>query len=418
MKNKLALHFLLYLIPAIMDCISGIFYFIGPVRAALLGYDVLVAGSLVAARSVCNCVAGVLISRFLTSRNAVKFMYIGTTALVGICLLGLWANNLTMLYITSGLSGFGQVIFVTSFQVFMTIADSGQARRLSRVVGTYTAAWCTGMAFGPFITGFLMELGKPADGIGLSVGWKYTYVVAALLVLIVIISITIIVKTTPSLKHGQARPSAVIRPQPARPNFAWVGWIMAVSGVMVLGMVRGVFPAGVTDAGLPEIKSGTMMMMLGLAMGWFAYLLARGRNWMYSGKTMMLVGMIGVAGLALFALPYFADWGIIQHTWQYYLGSVVLGSYFGVVYLYSTFHSLANPSKSGRNISINETFLAVGMMLGPLVGGWLVRHYGFYMPFTCAMAVLFTIGIFQWIVSAWYNVPKNFSSRRFVAEKE
>ncbi|MCL2001767.1 MAG: hypothetical protein FWG74_10055 [Planctomycetes bacterium] len=61
MGNKSLFRLMLYLMPATVDCITGIFIFIGPVRATILGYDPLVAGSMVAARatacSLCSLIA-------------------------------------------------------------------------------------------------------------------------------------------------------------------------------------------------------------------------------------------------------------------------------------------------------------------------------------------------------------------------
>ncbi len=171
--NKNLFRLFLYIMPAVADCVTGIFYFIGPVRATLLGYDPLVAGGAVTARSLCVCVASVVFARFLSARNSVFWMFASLWGMIAVCFLGLWADNILMIYLTCGLNGALSVIFSAAVQIFMTAVDADEAKPLARVVGSYTLAWCVGMSLGPFITGALMAMGK-TDGVELSFGRYYT----------------------------------------------------------------------------------------------------------------------------------------------------------------------------------------------------------------------------------------------------
>lgn len=398
--------FLLYMTMALMDCVSGIFIFIGPVRAILLGYDPLVAGSMVTARAVFCFLATFGIARFLNSRNSLKFLFFSNAMYFVAAMLGLWATNIAMLYLTSSLAGVFMSIFSASFQVFMKDVDSSETRPLSRVVGSYTFAWCVGMSFGPSLTGFLMELGKPGDGVGLSIGWFYTYLAAAGMILLTFVTLVWLRRVSRDhMRAHLARMGAAVDTSEGRgkPDLAWLGWVMAASGSLVLGVVRAVFPAGVTQAGMPEWRSGLMMMLVAFSMGCFAYIVSLGHKWMYSGGRMALFGGIGLAAMFLYLLPRIMGWGMLDHSWQFYLAALLAGCYSGVVYLYSGFHSLAHPEKAGRNIALNEGFLAIGMTVGTLGGGWVAKHYGFYPPFVVSAVVVAALAICQFVAHRRYG---------------
>lgn len=405
---------LLYLMPALMDCVSGIFLYIGPVRAAILGYDPLIAGSMVTARAVSCCLCSWLFSRFLNSGNAVRYLVLAIIGYMGAALLGLLATNLTMLYVTSALAGVFMVIFSVTFQVFIKVVDSSDERPLSRVVGSYTFSWCFGMSFGPFITGFLMSLGKPADGVGESIGWIYSYLAAAGLILVTLISTLWVIKA--SSDHMRNHLATLeqeidVSEGSGKPDLAWIGWVTAVFGCVVLGVVRGTFPSGATNLGMEEWRSGLMMMLVAGFMGIFAYWISLGHTWMYSAKSMLLIGCLGFAGLGLYVLPRLAGWGPLEHLWQFYIGSIMVGCYSGVVYLYSAYHSLAHPEKAGRNISLNETFLAGGMIFGPLIGGWIGKHHGFYPPFMLAAVLVAVLTVFQYFAHRHYERREECASK-------
>ncbi len=389
----------LYLTMALMDCVSGIFMFIGPVRATLLGADPLIAGSMVTARAVTCCLTSFAISRFLTSRNSVRFIFLSTALYFVAALLGLFATNIGMLYLTSALAGVFMVVFSASFQVFVKDVESSETRPLSEVVGTYTFAWCIGMSFGPFITGFLMELGQPADGVGLSTGWMYAYLAAAGMIFLTFCALVWVRRVTRehmNLRLAEVLDRVDVAKEKNRPDLAWFGWMMALVGSSTLGIIRAVFPSGVTRAGMPEWRSGLMMTLVAVFMGLFALFVSRGKNWMYSGVSMLVIGGIGCAGFAFYILPGAMGWGIlVERAGPYYAASILAGCYSGIVYLYSAFHSLAHPERHGRNISLNESFLALGMTAGTLGGGWVAKHHGFYPPFAIAAVLVAGLALFQ-----------------------
>ena len=400
LMDRRRFRFLLYMTMALMDCVSGIFIFIGPVRAALLGGDPLVAGSMVTARAVCCFLATLVVSRFLNSRNSMRLLFAANALYFGAALLGLWANSIGMLFLTSALAGVFMSIFSASFQLFMKDVDSPGKRPLSQVVGTYTFAWCFGMSFGPFITGGLMELGKPADGVGLSVGWIYAYLTAAGMIFITFVTLLWLRKVSADhmRRHLAAQSDRVdVSEGRGKPDLAWLGWIMAIVGSTVLGVVRAVFPAGTTLAGMPEWQSGLAMTLVSLAMAFFAYAVSLGHTWMYSGRRMLLFGGIGVGGMFLYVLPRVMGWGLLDHVGQFYVAALMAGGYSGVVYLYSGFHSLVHPEKAGRNIALNEAFLSVGMTGGTLGGGWLAKHFGFYPPFVVAACLVLLLALTQYV---------------------
>ena len=400
----------LYLMPAMLDCITGIFIFIGPVRATLMGYDPLVAGSLVTARSVACCLIGILVSRIITPRNAVKLMFFSDVMLVWVCLLGLAATDLTMLYVTTGLVGTFQVIFFSSFQLFMKMADEDDSKPLSQVVGSYTLAWCAGMSLGPFITGLTMRIGRPESGAGEGTGWIYAYLTAVVLTLALLAVLVKVSRESRAVISRRWQGETVIGRTTGAdegwPNLAWLGWMMVFFGLASSGIVKGVFPSEATRAGMPEWRSGTIMMTMALATGIFAYALSRRWRWLYSGASMLVWGLFGAAGLVFFLVPDLLGQGIADRDWQYYLAALIFGCYCGVAYLYSGFHALVHPQTAGRNITLNECCIAGGAIIGPLVGGWTAREYGFSAPFGLASILVGMLGAFQFYAHRKYGARR------------
>lgn len=413
MARESTFRVMLYGIPAAMDCVMGIFSFIGPVRAAILGYDPLIAGSMVAARAIFKFLFGFVVAWYLKPHNAPAILIGSFVVMIGVCLLGLFATNVTMLYVTSGLSGVCSASYSASFQLYMTIVDKKETRPLIKTIGTFTMSWSAGMAFGPFITGFLMELGRPADGLGESIGWVYTYLAAAFLSTLALIVMSWIIKQSSQTmrRHLDALKARMASGESHDgPDFAWLGWVMATVGIMTLGMARGVFPAGVTQAGMPEWRSGLIMTVQTLAITLAAFFLGRHSKWLYSGPGMFVIGLVGSVGLALHALPLFLGLGELDMVWPYYVASVLFGGYIGVVYIYSGFHSLIHPFRSGRYIALNETLGAMGMTAGPLLGGWLASRYGFFYPFVIFAGATLLVAVFQWVV--YYGAAKRAKGRR------
>jgi MFS family permease len=392
--------------PAMLDCITGIFLFIGPVRATILGYDPLVAGSMVTARSLACCLIGLLTARILTNRNAVRLMFLGNIMMLGVCLLGLAAANLAMLYATSFLLGAFQVIFYTPFQLFMKQVDVDASKPLSRAVGSYTAAWCVGMSFGPFITGFLMRFNGSGNGAGDSSGWIYSYLAAAALTAAMLAILIWVAKNSREFRRRTPDPKDAPAAVPGGekwPDLAWLGWSMGFFSLIALGMIKGVFPAEMTRAGQPGWLTGSLMMVLSFTTGVFAYAASARWRWLYSGPAMFGFGLLGTAGLLLFLYPAWAGQDLIANAWPYFAAMLLFGSYAGVAFLYSGFHALAHPKKAGRNISLNECFISAGVMTGPLLGGWLAKRHGFFPPFELAAVLIGLLGAFQLLAHRKYG---------------
>ncbi|MCL2001768.1 MAG: MFS transporter [Planctomycetes bacterium] len=330
-------------------------------------------------------------------------MFFGNIGLTGVCILGMAAVNLTMLYLTSFLVGVFQVIFFASFQLFMKDVDTDDSKPLPRVVGSYTLAWNIGMSLGPILTGFLMRLGDTAGGAAKGSGWIYAYLAAACLSLSLLgVMFWVVKKSRKTEKWRQAGITApAARTETGeKPDLAWLGWTMAFLVIAGGGIIRGVFPSVATRAGMLEWRTGSVMTVLALAAGLFAYGLSWGRKWMYSGPAMLILAVIGTGGAIHFVVPRLAGWEFTDSLGWFYLGAVLFGGYMGSAYLYSGFHSLAHPEKAGRNIALNEFFVAGGAILGPLAGGWLARSHGYHFSFILAAALAIIVGVFQ-LYSHW-----------------
>ena len=110
-------------------------------------------------------------------------------------------------------------MFFAPFQVFMKTVDSGEKENVSYSTGMYTFSWSMGFAFGPFISGWFMELG---------IGWELWFAFSAFVSLLTALGIWYLrnairnneeVAETKTLKPEASENNS---PYDSAPDMAWV----------------------------------------------------------------------------------------------------------------------------------------------------------------------------------------------------
>ena len=360
-----------------MDAVLAQLFFVNAVRLARGGASASGVAGVVAVWGVVYFIACPIVGKFLTVANSTRLILASCLLLAVLCALHLAVSSAAEVYVLMGCAGIMAALFFPSFQIFMKAVDASQARPIAYSTGLYTFAWSMGYAVGPFVAGFLMECGTPAQPGGEPPGWKLAFLFGAIASLMAAGLVAF-------LKHLRKHPPAVIPGRTAgstgtthhaldytrMPNFAWLGWLSAGVGVLVLSIIRGVFPArAVTVLGLSAGLQGTIFFLLSLTQACMGLGFCRSRLWMYRPLPVITFGLAGVAGAL--CLGY-------GHAVPLLLtGSLLFGLYSGAFYFYLVFHSLAHPSRSAQYVAINESVVGVGGILGPLLGGLLADRAGF-----------------------------------------
>jgi len=381
------LRILIYCFPALIDMVAAQFLFINTMRLVKMGASASASGSVTTIWSITYLVTCLVTGRLVTPRNAAALMLASCLSLAALAGLGTILPGATGIYILTALAGGAVALFFPPFQTFMKAVDKGGGKSLSYSTGLYTFAWSAGYAAGPFISGFLMETGAQ--------GWKLAYACGAAGALITAVGI----HHLKHLVHLEAAPvSAPVTRLPPRgvdyarcPDLAWLAWIGAGAGIVVISVIRAVFPVNTLSLG--DGRIGTLFFLLSITQALTGLILCRSRVWMYRAFPVSVVGLLGVVGTLCLAF------GVSSTLLR--IGVILFGVYSGSFFFYLVFHAIAHPVRTARYVAVNESVVGIGGILGALIGGGLSDRFGFaFSACACAIGLVvvtaFQAGIHRW----------------------
>jgi MFS family permease len=309
-------------------------------------------------------------------------------SMVGLAVIGALftvMEGVVGVYILMALTGMIAALFFPPFQVFMKAVDRVDDKPLAYSTGLYTFSWSMGFAIGPFVAGFLMDLGPD--------GWK----IACWFAVAVALAAAISVYYLKALVHGQpsvplAEPETLKAPvidYSRMADLAWLGWVGGGVGVILITFVRAVFPVRAEAVlHLAQSTQGVIFFLVSLAQALTGLVLCRSRYWMYRPMAIMAFGLAGMLGLVAF--------GFGQTTLALVTGAVLFGVYSGSYFFYLVFHALVHPQRSSRYVAINESVVGVCSMAGAMIGGWVADRLGFGTLYAGGVVLLLVTLVFQW----------------------
>jgi len=349
--------FVLYLFPALVDLLSGSFFFVATVRIAQSGASAVVVGAVLTVWGLCYTLASLLSGRLAHRASYIPMVL---AACVLMCLASLACiilPSIGAIFALMAVFGVAVGFFFPPYQVFMKDVATGVERSLHVSAAEYTFAWSLGLAAGPFIAGFLWR----------TVGWQWVFALDALLALLTGAGTLLLARQG----HHEA-PATPLAADPAesagKPDMARVGWLVGGALVLVLAAVRGLFPSAAVVARITESDQGIVLGTICLGQAAVAFVLSRGGSWMYSAAPLAAAGIVGVAGLALF--------GLARTTPAFAGTAFLLGLCSGFCLVYMLFHAIAHPERAGAYIGINESITGFTGVIGPLAGGAIAEGVG------------------------------------------
>jgi predicted MFS family arabinose efflux permease len=378
---------LIYSLPVLADMLVAQFLFINSVRLAHAGASASVVANTVAMWSIVYLLACPAVGRFVTVANAAHMM---AGSMAGMALLGglfTVVEGVAGVYILMALAGVAAAFFFPPFQVFMKAVDRVEDKPLTYSTGLYTFAWSLGFAIGPFIAGFLMGRGPS--------GWKQAWWFAVAVALMASVGVF-------SLRHRTRGPSApafsgIEVSQKTRADYshqtdlAWMGWIGGGVGMILITLIRAVFPVRAEAVlHLTQGLQGLLFFLLSLSQAVTGLILCRSRYWMYRPAAMAGFGLFGLVGMLAF--------GFGESLPSLVAGALMFGVYSGSFFFYLVFHALVHPRRSSQYVAINESVVGICGMAGAMLGGWVADRFGFGMLYSAGMALLLLTLGFQWIV--------------------
>ncbi len=364
---------IIYLLPTIADMVVAQFFFINAVRLSHQGASATVVANTLTTWSLVYLIACPLIGRFVTERNASRLMVVSMGSLALISLFFTLIPGTVGVYVLMALAGFATALFFLPFQVFMKAVDGANNKPLTYSTGLYTFAWSMGFAIGPFVSGLLMEMGTTLSG-DADAGWKYACYFASAVSSITAVAIFYmrdLAQTQPACTAlPPETPTPITVDYSRQPDLAWLGWVSAGIGVIVLTYIRAIFPVrGETALHLSQGFQGLLFFLVSAAQGLTGLALCRSRFWMYRPSAITAFGSLGVVGIIIF--------GFGHSPLILCMGALLFGIYSGSFFFYLVFHALVHPQRSSQYVSINESMVGICSMLGAVLGGFLADRLGF-----------------------------------------
>lgn len=367
-----------------MDMVLGTAFFVCATRLAESGASDFKTASVVAIWAVFYMTVSKLLGFVLTPRNSTFFMIAsgigGALTSTGFIL----QPSLNFQFVFMSLLAICTAFFFVSFQIFMKATEEGETHGLTMSTSLYTFSWSTGMATGPFVSGYIWN----------AFGWKYCYVISIALS----IGITFIILYLKSHINKKEAAKAVA-PQEEQvenniykdmPDLAWLGWIGAGVCCFSVSLLKGVFPSTAESLHLSKPEQGNIFALLSYSQAIVGLLMIKSRFWMYKAVPVSLYAAAAILGLLIFAFS--------TTFYGFVVGSICFGTYSGAFYFYFVFHSLVHPEKSAKYVSMNEVIVGFTGIAGPLIGGFIASNMGHRSVYIACAILTFAAMLLQIIV--------------------
>jgi MFS transporter, DHA1 family, solute carrier family 18 (vesicular amine transporter), member 1/2 len=295
----------------------------------------------------------------MSDRLGRKRPMIGALALLaGATLLFAYAESLPILFLARMLQGAADA--VTWVVGFALIADLYGEHERGRAMGLAMGGSTLGIIIGPWLGGWLYELG----------GIRLPFLVVAG---IAAVDLVVFALVTPKTKTAPSAPVSMRRVLRVRAIVVCVAIVIA--GAATVAMLEPVIPLLLESrAKLGPASIGTLFGMAGLASSTMHPLYGRLSD-RWGGKRLMVTGLLGFA-LMLPALNFATDFRTAA------IAMVPMWMVFGLfvtpsLTYFAQLASQAGVHAYGLVYGIYNVAWAVGLMSGPALGGFLFERIGF-----------------------------------------
>lgn len=381
-----------------MDMVLGTAFFVCATRFAEL-HQQNHATAVIAIWALFYMTVSKALGFILTPKNSTFFMIASGIGGMLISVAFMLYPGLNMQFVFMSILAVCTAFFFVSFQVFMKAAEEGETHGLTLSTALYTFSWSTGMATGPFVSGYIWD----------HFGWRYCYLVSVALsigITFIILYLKAHIKRNAVNKKKTPETEAAIAENNIykdMPDLAWLGWIGAGVCCFSVSLLKGFFPNTSELVQLTKTQQGNIFALLSYSQAVTGLLLFRSRFWMYNALPVSLYAISAIVGLLIFAGGLFFVKDSAYHV--FIIGSLFFGIYSGAFYFYFVFHSLVHPEKSAKYVSTNEVIVGFAGIAGPLLGGLIATSSLGHPPVYIACAMLtFAAMILQIVVHRKYSL--------------
>jgi MFS family permease len=359
-----------------MDMAGGIFMLAGSLAGVRVCTDVLLIsliGTVYVSTRVCT---NVFFGRVSDNIGRKHMMLLAILIQITALFLIPACTSINHLYLVFVLGGISTAMFWPVTEAW--IGEDVDGTRLIRAMGTYGIFFTGGLAIGAFVTGILMDKSLP-----LLVGMAGALsVMSALLILPV-----------PHVlpRHVRAQVIAVTqRSRKWKSGFVLIGWTANLGSWTAVGIIRFVFPKIASDWGYDPFTIGTLTGLFYATWTAAFAVMRSNRKWEYNMNPIIIGQVISI--IALLGMTISSNAAVFS------AGLMAVGVLVAITYYSSIYYCQDGYDDKGGKTGFHEMFIALGMLIGPTMGGCLGKYFGargtfVFSMLTIAVVVLIEIGI-------------------------
>ncbi len=335
----------IYAYPLIVDIVVGLALFVGRHSLAARGHGEATVGSVLLCYGIGYCAASLTMPRVVRVRHARWQMLVALLLIAAACGWLARATRLAEIRAAFFLLPAAVSLFFNAYQAFMLEVATGTARPLAATAGHYTCAWSLGYALGPLVSGLCRE----------HLAWGSIYLVAAALSLLVALVAALLRPRPGSCQAPPGRPGT---PPEDRGLMvaAWLGVAVAWTGWNALSTF---WPVQAQQLGLAAHTRGGVEFVFALTQSVAALAFVFAGPWQHRPARWLWFGGCGVAALLLFAGA--------QSPPGFVAAAMLYGAYTSSAFSLMVYHSLFDPERAVRRVAINEAFVGLSFLAGPLL---------------------------------------------------
>ena len=332
----------------------------GPVQLGAIG----ATGA--ALYTVCSIISGKLSDRYNRKRSLVAYSLIGLFAVI----LFTRATHIAELFIYYGLFHVSIGLYWPTLQSLL--ADSRHGRSLSSTLGNFCLSWSLGFTVGHYICGKLTELEATTPFV-----WC---LYLSLVTLMLCLGLSEEEGDHKSASRDFMERTVSVSRQMWR-RFLVCGWIANFTLVFTLGAAKMLFPKLALD--VDHLNRTVLGLMLALIHGgqFFMFALTKyWHRWQYNRGIYLATQLLALPGAALLAW----SGGVAAYA----SAMLLIGICAGFTYASSIYYSTSRPPDSTTRTGFHEAFIGLGILLGPLAGGFVADIWNLHSPYVLALALI------------------------------
>lgn len=293
-----------------------------------------------------------VVGRFLTEKNALRFLVASSCLMVGSFVGLLVVPAAMMQFLWLAVIGLATALFCAPVQVFLKKLQKGKSQGLVKASAFYSASWTMGLAIGALLVARLSNYFSDA--------WQLIFIINIVLSLLMLILPLAAQRLAGKKDDGTTEETVTEDPYAEKPDLAMFGWVLTVAAFAAVAAFRNLMPTQGRDANLSEVHVGQLVAVLYFTHSAVSLILSRSKEWMYRKSLICISALCAAAGLLLYTFCF-------GNLWIMYSGAVLIGFFSGIVGFCLVFYSLANPVRAPQNVAVNEVVVGLTNTLTPLL---------------------------------------------------